>query len=160
MLFVSDHITQNTSPERTSVVCRQLSGMIRYFSMLWRLTRMHQTMILDVDEALLNSAGTGGEIFTRLLPFPGAQQRCGREGQGTLARGDRDEIAIFFLPSRWECQSFREKGGRKVLRSGNATQGRRDMDAVKAEVPSFLEAFGGVKTAVRSYVRSEHRRLA
>ncbi len=108
----------------------------------------HQTMILDVAEALLRFNGNR-QVFTRLLlRFLELNSAVDVKVKETLARGDRDEIVIFFHSLKGGSANLSAKRLAEKCSDLEASAKAGDMDAVKANVPSFLEAFGELKAAV------------
>lgn len=111
----------------------------------------HQTVTLDVDEAVQRFNGNR-QIFARLLlRFLELNSSVDVKLEQALACGDRDEIAMFFHSLKGGSANLSAKrlaekcsGLEKLAKAG-------DIDAVKAELPSFLELFGELKAAVEDF---------
>lgn len=108
----------------------------------------HQTVTLDVDEAVQRFNGNR-QIFTRLLlRFLELNSSVDAKLEQALARGDRDELAMFFHSLKGGSANLSAKRLAEKCSDLEKLAKAGDIDTVKAELPSFLELFGELKAAV------------
>jgi HPt (histidine-containing phosphotransfer) domain-containing protein len=136
-------------PSRASVKCARCPASLNvFFANIQEVPMSHQTVTLDVDEAVQRFNGNR-QIFTRLLlRFLELNSSVDAKLEQALARGDRDELAMFFHSLKGGSANLSAKRLAEKCSDLEKLAKAGDIDTVKAELPSFLELFGELKAAV------------